>query len=271
MTKTQTSLKLRYGPWAVVTGATDGIGRAFAMQLAESGFNLVLAARRGARLNSIANEITQSHGVQCRAHPVDLSDLAATERLFEATADIDVGLLIAAAGFGSSGPFLDQDPMAELEMVDVNCSSVLLQCHRFGQRFRARGRGGLVLMSSLLAFHGTPGSANYAATKSYIQSLAEALQVEWSAHHIDVIASAPGPVDTGFAKRANMLLSQSTTPEVVARATLAALARNTTVRPGALSKLLGWSLGTAPRFLRVRIMGNVMAGMTAHQRPARSS
>jgi short-subunit dehydrogenase len=271
MTNQKTSLKLRYGPWALVTGATDGIGRAFAMQLAEAGFSLVLAARRGARLDSIAKEITQAHGVDCRAYPVDLGDLAATERLIAATADIDVGLLVAAAGFGSSGSFLERDPMSELEMVDVNCSSVLLQCYRFGQRFRARGRGGVVLMSSLLAFQGTPGSANYAATKAYVQSLGEALRVEWSAHHIDVIASAPGPVDTGFARRADMLLSRSTTPEVVARATLAALARKTTVRPGALSKLLGWSLGTAPRLLRVRIMGNVMAGMTAHQRPARSS
>jgi uncharacterized protein len=125
-----------------------------------------------------------------------------------------------------------------------------------------------VLMSSLLAFHGTPLSANYAATKAYVQSLAEGLRAEWSAHGVDVIASAPGPIDTGFAKRADMRMAQTLPAAVVARQTLAALGRRGTVRPGWLSKLLGWSLATAPRALRVTIMGRIMGGMTAHQRAA---
>lgn len=258
----------RYGPWAVVTGASEGIGRAFAEQLAGRGLSLVLVARRADLLQALAQQLQAEHGVECRVIATDLSDLEATHRLVESTHDLDVGLLVAAAGFGSAGPLLDAELGAQTEMVDLNCTSVLAQCWHFGQRLAQRQRGGVVLMSSLLAFHGTPLSANYAATKAYVQSLAEGLRVEWSAHGVDVIASAPGPIDTGFAKRADMRMAQTLSPAVVARQTLAALGRRGTIRPGWLSKWLGWSLATAPRVLRVAIMGRIMAGMTAHQRMA---
>jgi short-subunit dehydrogenase len=116
-------------------------------------------------------------------------------------------------------------------------------------------------MSSVLAFQGTPMSANYAATKAYVQSLAEGLGQELKSSGVDVLASAPGPVATGFATRAGIQMALAAAPDRVARATLAALGRQTTVRPGGLSKLLGWSLATAPRALRVMIMGRIMRGM----------
>jgi short-subunit dehydrogenase len=258
----------RYGPWAVVTGASDGIGRAFAKHLASFGLNLVLVARRKDALSDLAKELNAAHGVECRVIPADLSDLDASRRLDESTADLDVGLLVAAAGFGSSGPLLAADLRAQTGMVDVNCTAVLAQCWYFGRRFTQRGKGGVVLMSSLLAFQGTPLAANYAATKAYVQSLAEGLQREWSGRGVDVIASAPGPIASGFAARANMRMAKALLPDVVAQRTLAALGRKGTVRPGWLSKLLGWSLATAPRYARVGIMGRIMAGMTAHQRSA---
>ena len=258
----------RYGPWAVVTGASEGIGRAFAVELAGKGLNLVLVARRTELLEALAGELRAANGIECRVVAADLSDLEATHRLAAATQDLDVGLLVAAAGFGSSGPLLAADLRNEIDMVNVNCAAVLAQCWLFGLRFSARGRGGLVLMSSLLGFHGTPRAANYAATKAYIQSLAEGLRAEWSPQGVDVIASAPGPINTGFAMRADMRMTQVLAPGVVARETLAALGRRGTIRPGLLSKLLGWSLSTAPRALRVAIMGRIMGGMTSHQRSA---
>jgi uncharacterized protein len=124
-------------------------------------------------------------------------------------------------------------------------------------------------MSSLLAFQGTPRAAHYAATKAYVQSLAEGLRVEWAPLGVDVIACAPGPIHSGFAARANMKMAQALPAEVVARVTMQALGRRTTVRPGWLSKLLGWSLAMLPRAAQVRVIGQVMNGMTAHQgRPA---
>jgi uncharacterized protein len=253
----------RYGPWAVVTGASDGIGAALAEQLAGRGMALVLVARRHERLQALAARLSTAHGVACRVVVADLADLEATHRLAEAVADLDVGLLVACAGFGRSGPLLATNLAENTEMVDLNCNSVLAQCWHFGARLVQRGRGGVILMSSLVGFQGAATAANYAATKAYVQALAEGLQQEWKAAGIDVLAVAPGPVHTGFAARAGMHMTQAATPADVARAALSALRRGGTLRPGWLAKLLGWSLATAPRPLRVRIMGRVMAGMAA--------
>jgi short-subunit dehydrogenase len=265
MSAARSPLAMRYGPWAVVTGASDGIGRAFARHLAGEGLHLVLVARRDAALRALADELRQAYGVDCRVLALDLSSPDALAQLAEATAGLELGLLVAAAGFGSSGPLLEATLDDELGMVDLNCRAVTAQAWHFGRRFAAQRRGGLVLMSSLLAFHGTPRAAHYAATKAYVQSLAEGLRVEWAPLGVDVIASAPGPVRTGFETRADMQMAQALPPEVVARVTMRALGRLTTVRPGWLSKLLGWSLATLPRAGRVRVMTQVMKGMTAHQ------
>jgi short-subunit dehydrogenase len=265
MNATVSRLAEKYGPWAVITGASDGIGRAFAHHLAREGLHLVLVARRDQLLNALADELHRAHGVQCRVYAADLSDLVAVDRLAEFTADLDVGLLVAAAGFGTSGPLLASQPAVETEMVDLNCSSVLVLSWHLGQKMVARGRGGVVFMSSLLAFHGTPGAANYAATKAYIQTLAEGLRVEWAPLGVDVIASAPGPIRSGFAQRANMSMNQALPAAVVARVTLQALGRKATVRPGWLSKLLGWSLAMLPRWAQIMVISKVMKGMTAHR------
>jgi short-subunit dehydrogenase len=258
-------LAQRYGPWAVVTGASDGIGLAFAQHLAAAGLHLVLVARREAKLTSLAAELQQKHGVQCRVLSADLSDLEAVRRVADATSDLDIGLLVAAAGFGTSGPLLESGLAVETEMVDLNCTSVLALAWHLGPRLVKRGRGGVVFMSSLLAFHGTPRAANYAATKAYIQTLAEGLRVEWAPQGVEVIACAPGPIRSGFAARANMQMAQALPAEVVARVTMQALGHQTTVRPGWLSKLLGWSLATLPRWGQISVITQVMKGMTAHQ------
>lgn len=256
----------RYGPWAVVTGASDGIGREFAKALAARGMSLVLVARRTERLNALSKELGSAFGIQCIAVAADLSRPEGNQALFAQTARLDVGLLVAAAGFGTSGPFIKNAVATESEMLAVNCAAVLEQCHHYGQRFAKQERGGLILLSSLVAFQGVPRATHYAATKAYVQSLAEGLRIELKPFGVDVIASAPGPIHSGFAARANMHMAQALAPDVVALQTLAALGRRTTVRPGWLSKLLGWSLATAPRPVRVMIMSNVMAGMTARQR-----
>ncbi len=251
----------RLGPWALVTGASDGIGRAFAIEAAAAGLNLVLVSRRSAPLEELAFDLQRRHAVRCQVVPLDLGSPEALSRLAAATADLEIGLLVAAAGFGSAGPLLAQCAQDEADMVAVNCSAVLAQCRHFGARMVQRRRGGVVLLSSVLAFHGTPWSANYAATKAYVQSLAEGLHVEWTRQGVDVIACAPGPVASAFAQRAGLTMGRTVAPAVVARQTLAALGRQGTVRPGALSKLLGWGLATAPRALRVAIMGRIMQGM----------
>ncbi len=254
--------KARYGPWAVITGASSGIGLAAAEQLAAAGLNLVLVARRESELRTVASRLASAHPIETRAVIADLARSDDVAAVIAATDTLEVGLFVAAAGFGTSGAFLAADLDEELSLLAVNCRAVLVQTHHFARRFAPRGRGGIILFGSLVGYQGVPRAAHYAATKAYIQSLAEALHLELAPHGVDVLASAPGPVASGFAARARMTMGGAEQPATVARATLAALGRKMTVTPGPRSKLLTWSLLTAPRALRVRIMARIMGGMT---------
>ena len=262
-TELQRRLRDQYGPWAVVTGASDGIGRAFAEALAEAGVHLVLVARRAAALEELAGQLVK-RGVEARVLAADLGSDAGIRRVQDGTADLSVGLLVAAAGFGTSGNFLRGDLEEELAMIDVNCRAVAALSHHFGRRFEGQGRGGLVLLSSLLAFQGVPRAANYAATKAYVQTLAEGLRAELGPSGVKVLSVASGTFKSVFAARARMQMSMAGTASEVADGALRALGKRGTVRPGFLSKLLEWSLATLPRWGRTRILAKVMAGMTRH-------
>jgi hypothetical protein len=255
-------LRARYGPWAVVTGASSGIGREIARGLAKAGFDLVLVARGRDALEELAAELERTHAVGTRVLALDLAAPGGAEEVEEATRALDVGLLVAAAGFGTSGRLVDAPLESEREMLAVNCGAVLALVHGFGRRFRARGGGGIVLLGSLLGFQGTPFAANYAATKAYVQSLAEGLALELRPAGVNVFCSAPGPTHSGFAARAGMRMGLAQSARSVARATLARMGRPGTIHPGALTRLLTWSLAPLPRAARVRIMGRIMAGMT---------
>jgi uncharacterized protein len=217
--------------------------------LAKEGFKLVLVARRQERLAELEVELA----VDSTIVAVDLGTPDGLATLERETRQLDVGLLVASAGFGTSGPFLEAPLDAELSMIDVNCRAVAALSHHFGQRLVKRGRGGL------------RHAANYAATKAWVQSFAEGLQLELAPLGVDVLASAPGPIRSGFGERADMKMSMALGPEAVATSSLNALSRRGTVRPGWLSKVLEWSLMFLPRWGRVRVMSLVMGGMTAHQ------
>jgi hypothetical protein len=246
-----------------VTGASDGIGKAFAEELAREGFGLVLVARRESLLNSIATDLGARYNVQVATLACDLGAPDGVRQTIAFAEGRDVGLLVSAAGFGTSGDFVDGDIAAELDMLAVNCGATLALAYEFARRFKARGRGGLVLMGSLLGFQGVPRAANYAATKAYVQALAEGLRPELRRSGVDVIAAAPGPVASGFGARARMRLSGAK-PSAVPRAVLRALGKKTTVRPGFLSQALEASMFGLPRAGRSFILGRVMAGMTRH-------
>lgn len=245
--------------WAVITGASDGIGRAFAVELATRNWGCVLVARRGDMLEALADELGAD---RCLILPLDLADPGAIDLLAHATAELPVELLVAAAGFGTSGPLAGGALEDELTMIDVNCRAVAAQVHLFAGRMAAQGRGGIILFSSIVAFQGVPRSANYAATKAYIQTLAEGLRPELKPYGVDVLSVAPGPIASGFAARAGLTMGMSQTPDVVAKGALAALGKTTTVKPGWLAKLLITSLGFLPRWGRTLVVGQIMAGMT---------
>ncbi|XZE17565.1 SDR family NAD(P)-dependent oxidoreductase [Pirellulaceae bacterium SH449] len=255
----------KYGPWAVVTGASSGIGRALATELARAKINVVLVGRSVTELDRMAGELSQAQGVECRVVMFDLSDENCIDVLQRATSDLDVGLLVASAGFGTSGSFVDNPIEPELEMLNVNCRALMTLSWYFSRRFVKRGSGGLILLSSIVAFQGTPWAAHYAATKAYVQVLAEGLGRELRPKGVDVLAVAPGPTNTGFASRANMTMAASLDPDKIAPEIITALGRKSTLLPGFLSKLLVYAMLPLPRWARISIMGTVMRGMSSNK------
>ncbi|WP_310777766.1 SDR family NAD(P)-dependent oxidoreductase [Mycobacterium sp. Z3061] len=251
----------QYGPWAVVTGASDGIGRAVAKYVAAQGLDVVLAARSETTLQELALELEQSYGVKAQVVVVDLSRTAGVATLLSATDGLEVGLAVLAAGFGTTGPFTDTAPADELEMIALNISAVAQLAQTFAARMTAQRHGGIVLFGSILGWQGVPGHANYAATKAYVQSLAEGLHRELRPRGVDVLSVAPGPVHTGFAARAGLTMKSAAAPETVAEAMWSALGRRVTVVPGGQAKFLTASLKMLPRRVRTIIMGRVMASM----------
>lgn len=250
-------------PWALVTGASEGIGRATAECLADSGYNLVLCARREAMLRELADKLTAQSDCAVRTIQLDLAKPDSAAALDRHTRELTFSCIVLAAGFGTSGPFLDGELTRELVMIDVNCRAVVETTHRFARRMRDDQAGGtIVLFSSLVGFQGVPRAANYAATKGFVQVFAEGLQSELRDHGINVLSVAPGPVNSGFAEVAGMTMSNAATTNEVARDVVANLGSRGTIRPGFLSKALESSLALLPRRGRTAIMKQVMAGMT---------
>ncbi|MFN4145897.1 MAG: SDR family NAD(P)-dependent oxidoreductase [Runella sp.] len=254
-------LKTNYGPWAVVTGASSGIGLELATQLATAGLNLVLNARRLDKLQEIEKQLKSLSKIDIKIIASDVSENQGIDQIIQATQGLKVGLLVVSAGYGTSGSFIDNSLHAEINMLRVNSEALLVLTHYFSQQFVQQKRGGIILMSSMVAFQGTPFAANYAATKAYVQSLAEALAVELKPHGVDVLAAAPGPVASGFGQRANMKMTMTLTPSQVGVPILEALGRKATVLPGLLTKFLVYSLRILPRWGKVQAMGKVMGSM----------
>lgn len=182
----------RYGPWAVVAGASEGIGASFAEKLAALGLNLVLVARRAKLLEALARRLRQQNDVDVRTQPLDLGAPDVVDGMRSATQGLDVGLLIYNAAYSPIGAFIDIDVEQHLKAVDVNVLGPLRLSHYFGRCFAERGRGGIILMSSMSAFQGTAMVANYAATKAYDSLLAEGLWYELKERGVDVLSCVAG-------------------------------------------------------------------------------
>ena len=231
------------GRWALVTGASSGIGEAFARALARRGMNVALCARSSDRLEALAREIEAEHGVS--AHPVaaDLAQPGAPARAWaEAGRRGDIHLLVNNAGYGAQGRF-DEQPLERLGgMVALNCTAVLELAHLALRELRPRGAGGIVNVGSVVAFQPVPLKAAYAATKAFVLSLSVALTEENRGSGVRVLCVSPGPTPTGFQDVAGSEVRPGQPgylrPEQVVEAALAALdAGRTHVAPGLANRL----------------------------------
>ncbi len=234
--------------------------------MAEAGLNLEICSRNLKKLEDVETNLKSKFNIEIKVISTDVSETEGIDQIINETKDLNVGLLVVSAGYDTSGLFIDTSLHAEINMLKVNCEALLSLTHYYSQQFVLRKRGGIILKSSMVAFQGVPYSANYAATKAYVQSLAEGLSVELKPYGVDVLAAAQGPVKSGFEQRANMKMSMFLTPSQFAIPILKALGKKTTVLPGLLTKFLVYSLRTVPRWGKVKIMEKVMGGMTEHQR-----
>lgn len=219
------------GKWALVTGASAGIGKALAEELARSGTNLVLTARRRERLEELARQLRQAHKIDAKIFVADLADPSAPEQLFQFTNEqgIEIELLINNAGFGAYGEFETREIHRLTEMVQVNCAAVVHLTRLYLPAMIARRRGDVLILSSTAAFQGVPYLSTYAATKAFDLLFAEGLAEEMKPHGVRVCALCPGSTESEFAEvagQAHLAFSvrRRETAEKVARTGLRALA-----------------------------------------------
>jgi short-subunit dehydrogenase len=250
--------RARYGPWALVTGASEGIGESFARALATRGLDLLLVARRPGPLEVLAAQLRATHEIRVRTAPADVArpDLLAV--LDALAGDDEVGLVVHNAAFSALGPFLDRPLDDLLKVIDVNCRAPLAMAHHFGRKMAARGRGGIVLMSSLAGGQGCPMVVSYAASKAFETVLAEGLWDELRPAGVDVLACRAGPTRTPSyeASRPRKKVPMMEPGPVVEEA-LAALGRKPVVVAGKLNRAVNFVMQRLlSRPAAIRFMGN---------------
>ena len=193
----------KYGPWAIIAGASEGTGACYAEQLAAMGINLVLVSRRQSTLDALGQRLAAEHGIEFRALTADLTEQGAGARLVEATADLDIGLYISNAGAdGAGNSFFGEPVQRSLNLLTMNAANVLEAVHGFGNRFLQRGKGGFVIMSSGAGLGGQPWLVMYSATKAFELNFVESLWAELDGQNIDIVGVAAPIMDTPTLRRA---------------------------------------------------------------------
>ena len=265
------AMRGKYGPWALVTGASSGIGEQFARQLARAGFNLLLVARREDRLRDLRAELGPSRRREIEPLVADLAAADAIDTVLEGVAGRDVGLLISNAGFGLKGAFQSHDRARLDAMLNVNARAPLLLVHALLPRLRARPGAGIILTGSVEGEAPFPWSSAYAATKAFVHSLGMGLHGELAGTGVDVLVLAPGATDTealalqGFDAASLPALMPSAD---VARQALAQLGKTPIHVPGTANRKFVSQLRRMPRRRQIEFnAGNMAAALAASGQP----
>ncbi len=249
----------------LITGASGGIGEAFARRLAEEGQNLVLVARSEEKLRALRDELQEKHKITAHYIAVDLTGFEADKQLFEETEKngIEVDWLINNAGFGSMGEFSNLDLERELGMIDLNISCLVALTHRYLQKMRERKSGTIINVSSAAGFQPIPFMATYAATKAFVTSFSEALAEENRRYGIQVLALCPGSTETNFHAAAGMVRAtgfkgQQTVEDVVGTAMSAIGTDRAKIVSGWANWIVASGVSFFPSSLITRVMGKAM-------------
>jgi len=258
---------VRYGSWALVAGASEGIGATYAEALAVRGLNLVLVARRAELLQSLAAKLSTKHKIETRIITLDLSASNAVEQIAEETRDVEIGLLVYNAAFSAIGPFLERPLEDHIQELRTNAFTPLKLIYLFAQQMMTRGRGGILLMSSLSAFQGSAYISTYAATKAFNIVLAEGLWEEWRERGVDVLVCISGAVKTpnyvaSQPEQTGGLGDMTIVPDQVVREALDGLGKGPYVIPGRMNGISSFVMRhLLPRKAAVKIMGRILRKM----------
>jgi len=256
----------QYGKWAVVAGASEGLGAAYAEELASRGLNLVLVARRSEVLQLLAAELSTKYEVETKIIVQDLSAPDAAEQIVRNIIDLEIGLLVYNAAFSAIGPFLEHPLEGHLREIHTNAFTPLKLVYLLAQQMLERRRGGILLMSSLSAFQGSAYISTYSATKAFNIVLAEGLWEEWREQGVDVLVCVSGAVKTpnyiaSEPEPTGGLGDMTMNPEPVVREALNALGKRPYVIPGRVNRLASFIMRhLLPRKVAVQFMGRVLRG-----------
>ena len=255
---------------ALVTGASAGIGAAFAAQLAREPYDLILVARAQDRLDALAAQLRADHQIEVEPLAADLTDVAQLRVVEEVVAGDDrLELLINNAGFGTFGPFAESDPNQEETEIRLNVLALVRLTRAALPGMLARGSGGIINVSSIAGMQAAPYNATYGATKAYVSSFTESLHEELRGSGVRVQALCPGFTRTEFQDRAGIDVSRVPafawmTPEAVAQASLAALRRGEIVCiPGVYNRVLATLTGAVPRSVSRRVAASLVRRFAA--------
>jgi short-subunit dehydrogenase len=263
-----------FGPWALITGASSGIGREFARRIAASGINIVLVARREDLLKEAGVELSKRYGVGHRLVVLDLSREDFIGQLASATDDLDIGLVVSNAGTGNPGEFLKHDRQLLREAVQLGAMAHLDIAHHFGQKLAKRRRGGLILAGAMGAEGGVPLMANDGAAKAYVHSLGEALHFEFKPLGVYVTVLAAGFTDTAVIGKfgldpKTMPMKPMSVEQCVSEALDGLRKNRSRVVPGRLNRILN---ALVPAFLarkmEAELLGKGLASKSAYAGPS---
>jgi uncharacterized protein len=251
--------KNKFGPWAIITGASSGIGKGFATKLAADGLNVVLVARRILLLEEIGHQLAKEFGILYRTIEADLAEESAIEKITKATDDLDVGLLISNAGTGKVAKFLSLE-LEEIKSVNqLNAISHLSLTHYFGRRFLKRGKGGILLSGAMGATDGVPYMSSMAGSKSLVLSLGKSLHHEFKNTGIHITVVEITPTDTviipklGFEKD-KMPMRPLSVKQCVEEALVALVANRVSIMPGRKYRIMN---ALVPGSIKRNMAGNL--------------
>jgi short-subunit dehydrogenase len=261
--------KKRFGPWALVTGASSGIGKEFARQIAASGINVVLVARRDALLAELGRAISEEFDVQYRVLAMDLSQDGFIAGLADATHDLDIGLVVSNAGTGNSGEFLKLDRQLLQATLRLNTMAHLDITQHFCTKLAERRRGGLILVGAMGAENGVPCMANDGAAKAYVHSLGEALHYEFKPLGVYVTVLAAGFTNTAVLEKfgfdpKTMPMKPLSVEQCVSEGLSGLLKNRSRIVPGRLNRIMNALVpASLARKIEADMLGKALASKSA--------